>query len=123
MTITIDKPATDTELPADVTWEPKTFDQLINQLNEFPSAQAIADYFLANGVRGICGNAAKCAIAQWLTDESDDEFERFIVRGTFAYAVGPGWPEGGYTASAPLSQHARCFIDAFDHHGYPQLEK
>lgn len=99
-------------------WKEKTLTELVDILNAFPTADAIAHFLLHEGVRGVCGSASKCAIAQWIEDEAGDSYRDIGV-------------SGGHVCGRRKSDHVReihpcsaavgMFVAKFDIHRYPDL--
>lgn len=108
-------------------WEGRTLHELVAELAEFTSADAIAAHFLTEGVRGTCGAPGECAIAEWLMANLSDEYGGVSVDGAFiigfAKGVDPGSVDYRRKAVCVTPLPAAEFISRFDHHVYPKLVK
>lgn len=93
-----------------VEWKVKELSDLLNRLENLGSADAIADYFRAEGVRGQRGNASDCPMQKWFQVETDVNYR----------VSGSGVSKNGVMV-ATLPKAARDFIRAFDHGVYRDL--
>ncbi|OLL69856.1 hypothetical protein Ae168Ps1_6414c [Pseudonocardia sp. Ae168_Ps1] len=93
----------------------------LHRLNDLHGPDAIADRLHRLGIRGVCGDPGRCAIANYLT----------ALTGLDPYAVlyvdhlgwdlwAPGDPDTR-PAIAPMPDHVAAFIRRFDRNDYPDL--
>lgn len=106
MTATIDAPAM---APAPTT------EELVATLGELGSAEAIADFFLREGVRGRRYSRFGCPVAKWLHVVTG---ERHVVNPT---AVRRVYGPGGEGTRIGLPREAADFICDFDAGMFPAL--
>lgn len=93
----------------------------IDKLATLGSSRAVAMYLASLGVRGVCGNAYRCALAVYLAPAMRADGWTDISVGPLGlvpYNLGDGIMEGPPCA---LPRVLTEFIGEFDAHEYPEL--
>ncbi|WP_226353080.1 hypothetical protein [Pseudonocardia sp. ICBG601] len=98
----------------------------LRRLNDLGHPDTIAEHLTGLGIRGICGDPGRCAIAAYLDAIVD------IPRDAVLYIDHLGWdlwapgdpadrPGAPAPTLAPVPEHVATFIRRFDRREYPEL--
>ena len=87
---------------------------LVDKLNGFQHQDEIAQFLMAEDIKGVPQNARRCVITNWVIRESG---ETWITTG----AVIRVWEKCDLKECYPLTETVHSFIKNFDHSDYPEL--
>jgi hypothetical protein len=103
----------------------RTLDDLLLQLAELGSADAIAQFFLDNGVRGERGDSSRCPVKQWVSAETGQEYlvsTQWVYRAeVLGGCILPSKDARVRARACGLPHPVQEFVRKFDAGEYPAL--